>query len=164
MTEVWKSVKGFEGLYEVSNLGNVRNSNTKRILKPGKDKGGYLIVSLSKDCKGHTRKVHRLVGECFVENLNNLDCINHINEDKFDNRAENLEWCTRQYNLAYGTRTEREVAKKSQPVYQMLNGKTVRRWSSTKEAQRNGYNSGCISQCCNGIRKEHMGYEWQYAI
>lgn len=121
--EIWRDIPGFEGLYQVSNLGRVRSldrvvrRNTfcgqiqerrkGRILKTISKPTGYLFCSLSKDNTPETRLIHRLVAEAFIPNPNNYPCINHRNEDKTDNRVENLEWCTQRYNVNYGTSRER---------------------------------------------------------
>lgn len=115
--EIWKSVKGFEGFYEVSNLGNVRTiphySNYKgksqrhikgRIKKTCTDKYGYSFVSLYKGQKKKICKVHRLVAEAFIENKNNFPQINHKDEQKTNNAVSNLEWCDSKYNNNYGTK------------------------------------------------------------
>ena len=109
--EVWRPVRGYEGLYEVSNYGRVkslkRNTAHERIMKPIKDSYGYLIVCLNKNGKQTNKKIHRLVAEAFIPNPNNLPQVNHKNEIKTDNRVENLEWCDNKYNTRYGTRGER---------------------------------------------------------
>ena len=104
--EKWKDIFGYEGIYQVSDLGRVRSKKYGdwRVLRPSKSHKGYLKVDLSK--KGRrTRKVffvHRLVASAFIPNDNIFnDQVNHINEVKTDNRAVNLEWCTVSYNLAY---------------------------------------------------------------
>ena len=108
MEEIWKDIEGFEGLYQVSNLGRVRSLghdawHKGRVLKQSFDgKGNYLFVGLHKDGKIKQKNVHRLVAETFIPNPNNLPCVNHINEIKTDNRAINLEWCTVEYNSNYG--------------------------------------------------------------
>ena len=121
MTEIWKAVKGYEGLYEVSNFGNVRSldrfvkakndSLTKkkgRILVPFyESQKGYYQVSLSKDGKNKKHRVHRLVALAFLENPFNCTDVNHKDEDKTNNNVDNLEWCTRKYNNNYGTKPER---------------------------------------------------------
>lgn len=96
--EEWKIISEFPK-YEVSNLGNVRNFKTKHILKPRLNKqNGYLVINLMKDGKKHTKTLHRLVAITFLENLNNLPEVNHIDGNKRNNKMNNLEWCTRSYN------------------------------------------------------------------
>lgn len=114
--EIWKEIEGYEGLYEVSNLGNIRSidritcgrKQKGRVLRQTVNKNtGYLSVGLCKNGNRKTYTVHRIVGKAFVENVDNKDTINHINENKLDNRAENLEWLSLSENLRYGTRDER---------------------------------------------------------
>lgn len=126
--EIWKDIKGYEGLYQISNLGNIKSLERtvykkvdvlhkkgksfrykvkEKIIKPSYDRKGYQMVRLSKDGKAHTLKVHRLVAQAFIPNKNNYEQINHINEVKTDNYVENLEWCTAKYNDNYGTRNQR---------------------------------------------------------
>lgn len=100
MEEIWKDIKGYEGLYQVSNLGRVKSLNYRRmgfskILIPGAGGRGYACVSLY----GRSVKIHRLVAETFIPNPNKFKCVNHINGIKTDNRVENLEWCTQKYNV-----------------------------------------------------------------
>lgn len=118
--EIWKPVRGYEGLYEVSNRGNVRSIGhygrtsrgnglhyfEGRVLSIGKSGGGYSQVQLCKNGR-KCKFVHRLVAEAFISNPDNLPQVNHINENINDNRVENLEWCTALYNANYGTRNER---------------------------------------------------------
>ena len=96
--EIWKEVKGYEGLYWVSNLGRVKSK--RKILKP--INGEYLHVGLSKNGIQKTLYVHRLVAEAFIENAYNYTHINHIDENKYNNNIDNLEWCTNKYNINYG--------------------------------------------------------------
>ena len=100
--EVWKDVVGYEGLYEVSNLGRVKSKTRKNtiLLKPSETKG-YLFVFLCKDKKVKRKSIHRLVANAFIENPYNYPIINHVNENKADNRVENLEWCSAKYNINY---------------------------------------------------------------
>ena len=111
--EIWIDIKEYEGLYQVSNFGNIkslRNShgnNREKILKPKLDRYGYNCVSLYKFKKHKNKTVHRLVAQAFIENPNNLPQINHINEVKTDNRVNNLEWCTNKYNGNYGSVKEK---------------------------------------------------------
>lgn len=104
MIEEWRQIPGYEGLYEVSSYGRVRNSKTYRILKHWTT-FGYLMVGLSGRKKFY---VHRLVAETFIPNIEKLPQVNHKDEDKTNNRVDNLEWCTAKYNINYGSRTERQ--------------------------------------------------------
>ena len=110
--EVWKDIDGFDGRYQISNTGIVRSFarpyySEAKILHQFHDSDGYCIVNLcyaSKGIKSKTVKVHRLVANAFIDNPLNLPEINHIDENKTNNHAQNLEWCTTQYNLTYGNR------------------------------------------------------------
>lgn len=111
-TETWKAVKGYEGLYEVSNLGNVKSIKREaKILKPQERRHGYLAVCLygkGGNARGFRQiSVHRLVAEAFVENPRGLNEVNHLDENKQNNRADNLEWCTHQENSVYNDRAKR---------------------------------------------------------
>lgn len=101
--EIWKDIKGFEGLYQVSNLGRVKSfwawrGANQRILNPYTDRGGYLWLSFSKNKKSYFQLIHRLVANAFIPNPKNKRTVNHKNGDKTDNRVENLEWCTQSEN------------------------------------------------------------------
>ena len=182
--ELWKDVKDYEGLYQVSTLGRVRSLdkyvNAKirnvdkvlkrgRILKPVYNKDGYLKVNLYKNGKETNFFVHRLVAKTFIPNPDNLPLVNHKDEVKDNNYPYNLEWCTDEYNKNYGTAIERikktltnrkDMSKK---VYQYdMQGNLIKEWSSTAEAGRNGFSSSCISSCCLGKRKFHKGFIWSY--
>lgn len=181
--EIWRDIKGYEGLYQVSNFGNLKSLNYLRTgkehpLSPAIDKDGYLTITLCKNSK-KTYKVHRLVAEAFLDkkdfkyvdekdrlkyinNLENLK-INHLiegEEGRKNNCTDNIEWCTSKYNNMYGTRTERT----SKKVYQYdLNGNLVQEWPSASDIERQlGYSQGHISDCCNGKRKTAYGYRWSY--
>ena len=106
--EEWKNVIGYEGLYEVSNIGNVRNVKRNTLLRLSKNQG-YIQVWLYKNGIRAGLKVHRLVAEAFLPNPDNLPQVNHKDEDKTNNRVENLEWCTAKYNTNYGHRTENAI-------------------------------------------------------
>lgn len=101
--EIWKDIGGYEGLYQVSNLGRVR-SLSRGVLTP--KKCNYLSIQLYNRGVYENKTIHRLVAEAFIPNPNNYPCINHKNEIKTDNRVENLEWCTTKYNMNYGVATE----------------------------------------------------------
>ena len=181
MNEIWKSIKGYEGLYEISNLGNVRSQERivprgnhyirieERILKPGKDKDGYLQVMLSKNGIQKIKKVHRLVAEYFIENNNSLPMVNHKNEIKDDNRVENLEWCDVVYNNNYGTARERSNFTQSvkygkSVIKKDLNGNVLNKYPSLRYAGRkNNTTATQIRRVCQGKQRTCMGYVWEFS-
>ena len=165
MKEIWKDIKDYEGHYQVSNCGRVKSIKfgKERILKPKKDKYGYLHVNLYKNNIKKTYKVHRLVAEAFIDNTDNLTEVNHRDENKLNNNVDNLEWCNSKYNINFGTRNERVAEKLSKPVLQYtLDGEFVREWKSTIECGRNGFNKRNVWMCCQGKRQTHKGYIWKY--
>ena len=108
----WKDIPGYEGLYQVSNLGeikslNYRNTGKEKILKLIKDKKGYFHVNLYKNGKLKNLQVHRLVAMAFIPNHNNYNQVNHKDENTSNNAVENLEWCTAKYNSNYGNRNKK---------------------------------------------------------
>lgn len=170
--EEWIDIEGYEGMYQVSNQGRVKSLKfgKEKILKSGNNGRGYLQVNLSKDGKQAHKQIHRLVAQAFIPNPNNLQEVNHKDEDKTNNHVENLEWCDRKYNVNYGTGVQRSGEnrrndpKQSKRVDQidMVTGEVIRQWASTMECSRNGYNQGHVVNCCNGLRKTHKGYVWKY--
>lgn len=163
--EVWKDIEGYENLYQVSNLGNVKSLNynktgTEKILKPAKHSKGYFQVQLWKDGKMKTFFVHRLVAQAFIENPLNLPQVNHRDENPQNNHKSNLEFCDARYNNSYGTRIKRISKKVSQ---YSLNGELIREFPSASEVERQlGFSKGNISSCCNGRYKSAYGYVWSY--
>ena len=108
--EEWKNVIGYEGLYEVSDKGNVRNVRRNTLLRLSKNKYGYIQVWLYKNGIRTVFTVHRLVAQVFIENPDNLPEVNHLDEDKTNNRVDNLEFCDHKYNSNYGNRTKNIVS------------------------------------------------------
>ena len=179
--EEWRDIPGYFGLYQVSNFGRVKSlvgthrESRERILKPYKTKYGYLRVRLCKDGKVKQFYVHRLVAEAFIPNPDNLPQVNHKNENKTDNKVENLEWCTAKYNQNYGTCIKRRTEKQkvdfinrsdqSKPVAQFTKeGILIAQYPSRNEASRQtGYAYQHISSCCNGKTKSAYGYIWKWA-
>lgn len=173
MAETWKDVAGYEGLYQVSDLGRVRSllHGKVRILKFLDNGYGYLKVELNRNGK----LVHRLVAEAFIPNPLNLPQVNHKDEDKTNNTANNLEWCTAKYNLNYGTCRVRMAAKlkgrrrlvnwsRAKAILQYdKSGNLVKEWPSMIEVQRQtGFVQPHISDCCRGKRKSAYGYIWRF--
>lgn len=176
--EVWKPVVGYEGYYEVSNLGRIKSVERtvimkngvlrpihERIMRPSAQKTGYLNITLSKcgELQRHVR-VHRLVAEAFIPNPNNLPEVNHKDENKQNNRADNLEWCDRRYNNIYGTAKLRAMITQGKPVLQLKDGKIINGWPSAGMAAAfTDATQGGISSCCRGEMKTSGGYEWKLA-
>lgn len=151
MIEEWKDIKGFEGKYKVSTLGNVFSVISNRYLKPVMV-NGYHRVRLC----GVAYFVHRLVAEAFLPNPDNLPQVNHKDENRINNHRDNLEWCTAKYNMNYGNRPSRYSKK-------VINVTTGDIYESTKDVERTcGYRHSAISECCNGKRKRAYGFEWRY--
>ena len=143
MNELWKDIPGYEGLYQISNLGQVKSfrKSTKYgcqneyILKPNIASHGYKQVTLYKDTVKHKFLVHRLVASAFISNPNNLPQINHKDENRLNNYVDNLEWCTAEYNNAYGTARVRSIDTISKPIEQVtIDGKIVAVYRSTRIA------------------------------
>ena len=167
MNEIWKDVIGFEGHYQVSNKGKVRSIKNNKIkeLKPYKEikRCGYLSVYLRLPGQKFTKKVHRLVAEAFIPNPNGFPEVNHIDENKENNCVENLEWCTGEYNLCYGTRLKRISESNKMKVAQYsLNGELLEVFNSQGEAaEKTNSTQGGISDCIRGRIKTHNGYVWK---
>ena len=172
MNEIYKDIVGYEGKYQVSNLGNVKSLNYHRsgkekVLTPFQKPNGYMTITLWKDNSGHTKHIHRLVAETFIENPDNLPEVNHIDENKENNRIDNLEWCNSKYNMNYGTWIDRrrdnfDYSYCCKRVNQYdLNGNFIKTWSNIALAQRE-LKICHISDCCNGKRKTAGKYIWKY--
>ena len=131
--EIWKDAVGYEGLYQVSNLGRVK-SIKKGILKARLNKG-YLYVDLTRDKKRNHRLIHRLVVSSFIGEVPEGYCINHINEIKSDNRLENLEITTFKENINHGTRTVRAAASRRGKFH---SEETKRKISENKKGKKTG--------------------------
>lgn len=172
---MWKDIKNFEGLYQVSDHGDIKsiertktnNAGTQRveerILKQRRDKDGYLVVCLSKEGKHYGRRVNRLVAEAFIPNPECLPVVNHKDENKQNNEADNLEWCTVRYNTCYGDGLRKMAAKQGRPVIQVLNGNIIGEYYSTGNASKEtGIPQGNIYKACAGERRIAGGYEWRF--
>lgn len=178
LVEEWRDVDGFEGFYQVSNLGNVRSLDRyvsykgigSALLKGKKMKlsqsvSGYLYVTLQKDGKFKRFRVHRLVAQAFIPNPNNLSQVNHKDEDKTNNTVENLEWCDATYNCNYGTRNNKIICKRKKPIIGLnTQGEVVYEFDSAIDARKMGFDETHIASCCKGKRKMHKGIIWKYRV
>lgn len=198
MSEIWKDIPGFEGLYQVSNLGRVKrlplgkqypSRQTHNNIRRVHVKNGYEQVNLSKCNKVKWFAVHRLVALAFLPNPDNFPCVNHKDENKLNNKVENLEWCSRSYNARYGTAKQRQLAtlKERDPnnlrtqkgldtrkingrqnarksVIQMtMDGTIVNVFPSMSDAAK--MTRSCLASicnCCKGLRKSTNKYKWKY--
>ena len=182
MEELWKDIPNYNGLYQASNMGNIRSldrmvnaKNGSKCLKKGKMlipqilHDGYYQVRLCDNGKSRQYRIHQLVAMCFVEKQKGNNQVNHIDECLTNNNASNLEWCTISYNNNYGGRIQRikksmKNGKNSKSVIQMdLNGKIIKEWDSMSEVQRVlGISSSKIAMCCKGKRNKTGGFKWSY--
>lgn len=179
MEEVWKDISGYEGLYQVSNMGRVKSLpklvgtrklwrtcggyiQKERILKPQDAGWGYLKVGLYKNGKFTQRKIHRLVLEAFdpIENMAVLD-VNHNDEDKHNNRLDNLSWVTPSQNVNWGTRNTRVSKANSKPVYCVELDKTF--INMTTASEETGTRLSALCGCVKGRYQTAGGYHWRYA-
>ena len=161
MYEIFMDIPDYEGLYQASNLGRIRN-NKGQIMKQRKDRDGYMIINLRKDGKMKTHRVHRLIISSFKSNPENKSQVNHINENKEDNRLNNLEWSTPAENNAHGTHNER-VSNANKIKVKCIELDKV--FDSAQDAalwlnKINGRTS--ITACCKGKQKSAFGYIWKY--
>lgn len=186
--EIWKDIEGFEGRYQVSNLGNVKSLNYRNRgyahnLTPKTNCKGYNWVILY---NGKIKKpvlIHRLVAKAFIDNPNGYPIINHKDEIKTNNVADNLEWCTLSYNVKYSMERHPErfvILKKPRGkrdyyktktkyanvrINQLtLDGEFIKQWFNFAEIKHTqNYNNTSIKECCEGKRKTAYGYKWEFA-
>ena len=190
MNEQWKPIKGFEGFYEVSSLGNVRSLDRPwkdgwgnpcirkgKVLAPQPNSRGYKRIELKANGKKERHFVHRLVAIAFVENPNNLPVVNHKDFNIVNNCADNLEWTTQNGNYQYSfvrgryERTAKWKAKQKETMLKKV-GKAVVgtdqqtgekiKFISVNDVVTLGFQPSCVSNCCNGKRKSHGGYTWGF--
>jgi hypothetical protein len=167
MKEVWKYIDNYNNLYQISNLGNVRsvyNKKKYKILKQYKSNSGYAQVMLYNCKKRKLEYVHRLVASAFIPNINNYKEVNHIDENKLHNIANNLEWCTPKYNINYGTTIVRRSAPRCKPILQFSSdGALLNRWASAKAVETElGICHSSIGLCCNHKAFTAGGYRWEF--
>lgn len=181
--EIWMPVVGYEGLYEVSNIGRVRSlwSKTRIKDKEGKilrqkDNGkGYYSINLHKDGICRTVLVHRLVADAFIPKIDGLDLVGHLDDNKKNNVVENLYWTDYAENNRHNGKLDRFQRRHREKMAQIIEAISTpiickdvdtgeERWfPSMQEAARvMGAESGKISMCCNGIRKHHRNKSWRF--
>lgn len=173
--EIWKPVVGYEGLYEVSNLGRVRSVD-RFVLQQGRQQiyrgrimaltinnSGYKTVRLSSNNKKKGMLVHRLVAESFLSNPYNFPCVNHKDENKLNNNLQNLEWCSLSYNVNYGTSTERRARKMGNEIAQYnIDGNLIATYYSPGNAERTtGVSKSTIKDCVKGKLFTAGGFVWK---
>lgn len=166
--EKWRDIPGFEGLYIVSDQGNVRSlprNTTKGRIISQEINWDYCNVTLYKDGKRKYCKVQRLVAQAFPDICGEWfeGCqVNHLNECKWDNRAINLRTCTAKENIRWATGIERSAIGHSKPIGCRKNGTLIWIFANAQIVKNyiKGANYKNISACCHGKRKSHCGYEW----
>lgn len=171
--EEFRDIKGYEGLYQVSNYGRVKSLERKQyyrrkinnhILKEGINEKGYGYICLCKSKISHLYRTHRLVALAFIPNPNNLPEVNHKDENKLNNKVDNIHWCNRQYNINYGNRNKKHAKKMCKKINQYdEKGNLIKTWNSLNEAsEKLGINASSISNCCRKRTKTYKKYVWKY--
>lgn len=166
--EIWKDIQGYEGLYQVSNFGNVKS--VKRMgtnggtLAKSYYKIGYEKTLLCKGNKRKTYKTHLLVAQAFIPNPENKPQINHIDGNKQNNCVDNLEWCSAKENMEHAIRTGlRTFDYLCKPIAQIKNGEIIATYKSIQDVKRKyGYNTTNICRTAKGIWKSAYGFQWKY--
>ena len=176
--EVWKDIPGYEGIYQVSNLGKVKSIDREvkcknsvrfykgKALSQCKDDKGYYRVLLAVAGKHKSCQVHRLVAEAFIPNPENLPEVNHKDENPSNNCVENLEWCSKVYNLAYGTGRNRSIQSHRKKILQFdMNNRLVAEYEGVNIAAKaigKPNDATAITKCCKGKKQTAYGYIWRY--
>ena len=184
MEENWRDIEGYEGRYQVSDIGNVKSLNYKnrgyaKVLSPKISNRGRMWVQLKCGGKIKNALIHRLVASAFIPNENNEPLVNHKDENPLNNRADNLEWCSASYNTKYSIdrhpERKRRVSnrirpkgvpyKHKDPIVQFSkDGKEINRFPNIAYVcAMNDWKTSSVLQCCNGERRTAYGYIWRFA-
>ena len=190
MKEIWKDIIGFEGLYQVSNLGriksveryvlntrwNIKMHKQEIILKPSKNKKGYNLVAISKNNKLYSYQIHRLVAQAFIPNPDNKQQVNHKNGIKNDNRVDNLEWATPHENMKHAYKNnliskdkmnyciQSSISFRKKPILQIKDNVVINEFDSIESAKKmlKVKSSGCLVNALKGRIKTYKGFIWTY--
>lgn len=181
--EEWRDIKKYKGLYQVSNMGNVRSLDRLveqknkfgrlqqhlykgRQLKKQIQRNGYEVVNLYKGKKMVKELVHRLVAETFLERESGSNYVNHRDGNRANNKLNNLEWCTQSNNLYYAYAYGNKIAPHMKKIHQIdLNGKVLNVFESIQQAERKtGIKASNISKCCRNLRAKAGGFKWEYVV
>lgn len=181
--EEWRDIKKYKGLYQVSNMGNIRSLDRVvvqknkfgelqkhiykgRQLKKQVQKNGYEVVNLYKEKKMVKELVHRLVAITFLENKSGGNYINHKDSNRANNKLYNLEWCTQSDNLHYAYNYGNKIAPHMKKIHQLdFNGKILNTFESIQQAERRtGIKASNISKCCRKLRAKAGGFKWEYVV
>ena len=174
MKEIWKDVKDYEGLYQVSNLGNVRKlrfinniANKEKIfmITPQLINSGYYKVMLSKNGGYKNKTLHRLVAETFIPNPENKPQVNHKDGNKLNSNVDNLEWVTNSENSAHAIDIGLNVGyklHKSIPIQQIKDGIVIKEYPSINSVRYDGFDVSNVNKCLKGRLKTYKGYEWRH--
>lgn len=173
MSEIWRDIKGYEGLYQISSKGRVKSFRKPKkfgepdeyILKNYLSNNGYLQVFLYGKNARKSFSVHRLVAEAFIPNPNNFPQVNHKDENPTNNSVDNLEWCTAIYNNRYGTATIRAAITSGSMIEQYLpSGEFLAKYACVSVASKiTGVPTGVIQKCASGRTKAGNNFIWKYA-
>lgn len=174
MEEVWKDVVGYEGLYQVSNLGRVKSLKSNQLLKPKIAKDGYVQIVLYNNNR-KTLYIHRLVASAFLDNPKDKAEVNHIDNNPSNNRLDNLEWVTHKENMEWSvkqgrkkitdeTRRKMEYAKikKRKPVIGTDENGIKYVFCKLEDVELFGFDSKNVSKCCKGKTKTVKGFTWEF--
>lgn len=167
MEEVFLRIEDYPNYY-VSNLGNVLTLNynhtgKERILKPKINRDGYFTVQLWNGNGVKEFSIHRLVANAFILNPDNLPCVNHKDENHKNNKVDNLEWCSVDYNIHYGTGILRRSQSRKRKIGRYdLNGRLLQVYDGAVDAVKEGYRDSAISCCLHGKYHTHHGYRWKF--
>lgn len=183
--EIWKDIPNYEGIYQASSYGRIKSCarvihykngkiihRKERFLSLIKGFGQYLTVGLVKSNHHITYNVPYLIAITFIENPNSLPCVNHKDENKYNNKVDNFEWCTYSYNTKYNngmrkridTRNLKNTHGREKKVYQYdFQGNLIKIWVSVSSVEKGlGFKKTNISSCCLNKKNKAYGYKWSY--